>query len=547
MAKVFTMPDVEVGSIIEYRYTLRYDDYYFMSPDWYIQSELYTRKAHYQWKPTSEQLVSKRGGREQLTNSIAWFPVLPAGTEVKSSRLPPIGGNEGQMIFEVNVHDIPPSPKEEYMPPLSSFTYRVLFFYSAYRTGEEFWKNEGKFWAKDSDKFIGPGPKVSAALHEWVAPADTPDQKLRKLYAAVMQIENTDFTREHDRSEDKAAGLRDVHSTDDILERKRGSSDQIAKLFVAMARAAGMKAYLFGVTNRSHSVFTAAYLNMSQLDDDVVVVNVDGKDQYFDPGTRYCPYGHLDWKHTFAGGIRQVDGGAQVSETPGEPYTASRTQRVADLVMDEQGVVTGTIKMTYTGAAALNWRQRSLAGDSTSLNHELQNSLEHLLPGGMEIKVGTIQNLTSYEEALVVNFNVKGPVGAPTGKRLFVPADIFVSNTKSTFPQEKRDLAVYFHYPNLVQDAVRVKLPASIKIESVPAKGQESFDKFAVYSMTSESTPNSVTVRRNLALAEILFMPKEYPELRSFYNKFETKDQETIVLTSGPAAAAAAKPAGSAN
>jgi hypothetical protein len=40
MAKVFSLPDVEVGSIIEYRYTLRYDDYYFISPQWYIQSVL---------------------------------------------------------------------------------------------------------------------------------------------------------------------------------------------------------------------------------------------------------------------------------------------------------------------------------------------------------------------------------------------------------------------------------------------------------------------------------------------------------------------------
>jgi hypothetical protein len=173
--------------------------------------------------------------------------------------------------------------------------------------------------------------------------------------------------------------------------------------------------------------------------------------------------------------------------------------------------------------------------------------MEHLLPGGVEVKVGTIQSLYNYEEPLIVNFDVKGPIGAPTGKRLFVPADIFVSNTKATFPHEKRDMAVYFHYPNMVQDAVRVKLPASIKIESVPTQDHESFDKFAIYNLTSESTPNSVTVRRNLAVAEILFTPKEYPELRAFYNKFESKDQETIVLTAASVAAPAAKPAGSAN
>src|SRR5580692_3845889 len=38
-AKVFTLPNVEVGSIIEYRYHLRYDDNMFMAPSWFIQSE----------------------------------------------------------------------------------------------------------------------------------------------------------------------------------------------------------------------------------------------------------------------------------------------------------------------------------------------------------------------------------------------------------------------------------------------------------------------------------------------------------------------------
>jgi hypothetical protein len=548
MSKVFTLPDVEVGSIIEYRYSLRYDDHYYMSPDWFIQSELFLRKGRYVWRPTSEQLMSKRQGREQLTNTIGWFPVLPAGAELKQTRLPAIGMQEGQLILELNVHDIPPSPKEEYMPPISAFTYRVLFYYSPYHSGEEYWKNEGKFWSKDTDKFIGPAPKVTAAVHEFTAPSDTADQKLQKLYAAVMQLENTDFTREHDRAEDKAAGLKEVHNTDDILERKRGSSDQLAELFIAMARASGFKAYAFAVTNRNRSIFTKGYLSMSQLDDIIAVVNVDGKEKFFDPGSRYCAFGHLDWKHTFAGGVRQVDGGTAMAETPGEPYTASRIQRVANLTMDEHGEVTGTVKMTYTGAPALTWRHRSLSGDQQSLERQLRTNVEDLLPHGMEVKVGTIEKLANYEEPLSVNFDVKGPIGAPTGKRLLIPGDIFVSNEKASFPHEKRDIPVYFDYSNMVQDAVRVNLPASIKVESLPAAEKQQLQQFALYNLTAESAPNSVTVRRNLVLGEFVFMSKEYPELRAFYNKLETKDQENVVLTASPVpATAAAKQGGSAN
>lgn len=540
MAKVFTMPDVEVGSIIEYRYVLRYDDYWFFAPSWYVQSDLYLRKGHYIWRPTSKQLITKREGREQLTNGIGWLPILPPGTEVKQTRLPATApGSDGQLILDLQVHDVPPSPEEEYMPPISSFTYRVLFYYSPYHSTEDFWKEEGKYWSKGRDKFIGPGPKVTAAVHELTAQSDTPDQKLRKLYAAVMQLENTDFTRTHEKEEDKAAGQHETHSTDDVLENKRGTSDQLTELFVAMARAAGMKAYVFAVTNRDRSIFTQYYLNLSQLDDYVAVVNVDGKDMFFDPGSRYCPYNHLDWKHTFAGGIRQTESGTEISNTPGEPYTFSRTQRIADLKMDEHGEVSGLVKITYMGEPALLWRQRALSGDNESLQRELRTSLERMLPGGMNIEISSISQPDSYEQPLTVAYSVKGPIGSPTGKRLFVPSDLFVGNAKAMFPHEKRELSVYFDYPYMVQDAVRIHLPANLRPESVPAADKQQFERYALYTFLPEQAPDSVTIRRNFTMGEFLFATKDYPALRSFYSKVETKDQENLVLTNVPQAGAA--------
>ena len=530
MAKVFTLPDVEVGSIIEYRYELRYDDNYFFAPSWFVQSDLFTRKAHYLWRPTNQTLISKDEAGEQLTDGIAWTPILPKDAVFTHNRLPGTGSDPGQLLMELNMHDIPPAPDEDYMPPIESLSYRVMFFYAPYRTADEFWKNEGKHWAKDRDKFIGPDAKVKAAVHDLVAPTDTQDQKLRKIYAAVMKLDNTSLNREHSAAEEKAQGLGEVKNADDIWERKRGSDDQIAQLFVAMARAAGMKAYLMVVTNRDRSIFIPGYLTLSQLDDDIAIVNVDGKEQYFDPGQRYCPYGQLAWKHTVVQGLRQTDGGSAIAATPGQSYKDSRTDRIAELTMDEHGEATGTVTMMYRGAPALNWRQRFLRGDATSLNHNLQAAMERLMPGGMDVKVKSIEKLEEYEEPLVVKFDVKGQIASSTGKRLLVPGDIFEVNAKPAFPHEKRALPVYFDYASSMLDAVRVTFPASLGIESLPASDQVPFQKTAVYVLKTESTPTSVTVHRNLLVGDIIFDLNQFSDLRAFYSKFETKDQEPVVL-----------------
>jgi hypothetical protein len=535
-AKVFTLPDVEVGSIIEYRYSFRTDDNYFRAPDWYIQSELYTRKAHYLWRPTSQTLVSN-DERGQLTNSIAWFKSLPPDVDVTQTRTPGGGMDPGQASLELQIHDVPPIPSEEYMPPFTNLSSRVLFYYSPYRTVGDFWKNEGKFWSKRADKFIGPGPKVVAAVHEYTLPGDTDDQKLRKIYAEVMKLENTSYTREHSVSEDKSEGLKEVHNTDDILERKRGNNDQLTELFVGMARAAGMKAYLMWVTDRKERIFTPGYLSLRQLDDYIAVVVVGGKEQFFDPGSRYCPYGHLSWEHSYSGGLRQIDGGTTVDQpTLGDDYKDSRELRVANLNLDARGVVSGTIKLTFVGQPALDWRHSSLTGDRESVERDLRTYLERRLPGGMEVKVADIDKLEDYEQPLVVSYNVSGPVGSSAGKRLLITGDLFETNTKPAFPHEKRDLAVYFPYAMYMQDAIRFNFAEGIQAESVPAGNTYTFQKLAIYKIGFESTPKNVTIRREYVRGDFFFPTKDYNELRTFYNQFETKDQESIVLTASPVA-----------
>jgi hypothetical protein len=57
-----------------------------------------------------------------------------------------------------------------------------------------------------------------------------------------------------------------------------------------------------------------------------------------------------------------------------------------------------------------------------------------------------------------------------------------------------------------------------------------------VYSLATQSGPDSVTIHRELIIGKVLFPVAEYSSLRSFYGKVETKDQESIVLnTSTPA------------
>ncbi len=293
---VFTLSDVEVGSILEYRYNVTsISDFVSYAPNWYVQQDLYTLKGFFSWKSQDYNDVSDAN----------YNATLPTGTSVTVAAAPSSGASLAYHTYSLAVHDIPPIPKEDYMPPLRSSIYRVNFFYGYSKSEAEFWKDAGKEWAKGREQFLGNPDNMKDAAQTLVAAGDTDTVKLQKIYAAVMAMDNTSFSREHDKQEDKAHHLGDVKSVQDVWQRKRGDDDELTLLFIALARAAGLKAYDMRVTNRDTNLFLPVLHTLDQLNDDVAIVVLNGTEQFFDPGQKECPFGQLAWKHTSAGGLRE--------------------------------------------------------------------------------------------------------------------------------------------------------------------------------------------------------------------------------------------------
>ncbi len=540
--RVFTLPDVQVGSIIEYRYADRSENYY-DAPRWYLQGDLYVKSAHYMWTPTTHLLQNEDG---KMINSIAWYPILPATAKVDAREIPdPSAGTRHQ--YELTVKDIPPLQHEEYMPPVNSYSYRLLFSFTPYRTRPEFWTSEGKSWSKHAESFMNGGGGVQEATAQIIQGATTQDEKLRQIYAAVMKLENTDYSRQRELREDKAAGMGKTANVKDVLQHARGDAWQLTQLFVAMARAAGMKAYLARVADRQDHLFTDAWMNMNQLDSPLAIVTVDGKEKFFDPGERYCGYGHLAWQHTWVKGLRQTESGTDFLSTPGDGYDMNRANRVANLKLDAHGEVSGKIDLTFTGASALRWRQAALTGDEESTRKEMREHLEAMVPKSMEVKVASIEGLKEYEKPLMVRYEVSGTLGTPTGKRVMLPVDLFEANAAATFPHEKRELPVYFHYPLTVQDAIKIVVAPNLTIEAIPEASKSTLPNQGLYNLTVEQGPNYFVSRRSFVFNDVLVKTDDYKNLRGFYSQVETKDQESVVLKAAPAeTASVAEPKGEA-
>lgn len=530
MAKVFSMPDVQVGSIVEYQYELQYDDNYVEPPRWFVQQDVYVHKAHYHFVPLDLSgnrfvTVTDPMGKERTATRLLYYQNLPGDAKVKDQM-------DG---FDLTVENISPLPDEEYSPPMESFSYRVIFYYSPEFTGADFWKDEGKTWSKDVDRFAEPSDAIRQAVAQITAPGDNDEQKLTKIYAAVMGLENTSFTREHSAAENRAEGLH-VKTAADIWAQKRGTDDEITRLFIAMARAAGMRADAMIVADRDENFLNTGYLKWDQLEDEIAIVTVGGKEMYFDPGERYCEFGELHWRHTQVQGMRQTDKGPVLAVTPGSRYADNRVVRIAELQLGADGSLKGVIRIAMTGVEALRWRQRALVTDEATIKKEFEDELQERVPDGVVVKTNHFLSLTDYNSQFMAVMDVSGSMGTVTGKRVFVPGAFFEARVKPLFAETKRENPVDLHYPYVARDEGSLTVAPGLTMESVPTNGKVPLKTLAFFQEVYGAKGSEYQQVREMALGTPLYKAEEYADLRDFFQKANAQDEELLVLKREPVA-----------
>jgi len=546
--KVFTLPSVEVGSILEYRYTISYGDNcdqlngtcFFEPPTWEIQRSHFVHKAHYVFTPIPKyspshatasftDLYGLQDGHGHVITGIAYLQRLPPGAPVKP----------GMTAYTVDLTDIPPIPEEEWMPPLPSLIYKVIFYYSFANGGKQFWSTEGNRWSTDVDKFAEPSKVIQNAVNGLVAPSDSDLDKAKKLYAAAQALDNTDYSRRKSESEMKELKIKAAKHAEDTWAQKSGSSEDVAMLYLAMLRAAGLNAVAVKVVDRERGIFDPEYLTLNQLDSTLVALTAGGKQMVLDPGEKMCPFGTVSWRHSGAGGISQSDKGIQISTTPEQAYSDNITNRVADLTLDAHGGVTGYIQIIMAGQPGLRWRQAALRNDDTELKKEFDRELERLVPEGVEAHVDHFLGLDKPGQNLMAIVKVTGTLGAATAKRLLLPGFFFETRAKVPFvDEEKRLEPVDMHFAERITDDVTYHLPTGMTVEGAPQDTSVPWQGHAVFILKSKADAGQIEVVNTLARAFSEAKPEEYQDLRSFYQKVAAAEQAQLVLKIAPEASA---------
>jgi uncharacterized protein DUF3857 len=519
LAKTMALPDVQVGSIIEFRYYVQLEEHYVFDSHWILSHELFTRHAKFSLKPST------------------YFPVrwswqgLPPGTA---------NPKDEQGFVRLETNNVPAFQTEDYMPPENELKSRVDFVYndSDETQPDKYWRKEDKKQNDKVESFIGKRKAMEQAVAQIVTLSDTPEIKLQKIYARVQQFKNTGIEVEKTEQEKKRDKLKTINNVEDMWKNGYGSGREITWLFLALARAAGIEAYPVLVARRNEYFFNPAYMDAHRLNDNVVMVKMDGKESYYDPGTTFTPFGILPWPETAVRGLRlDKDGGTwAVTSIPDSGTT--RVIRKADLKLTNEGSLEGKATITYSGLEALSRRLELMNEDEVTRKKYLEDQIQESIPTGIEVELTNKPDWDSSAMTLVGEFNLKvsGWVSA-AGRRALFPVGLFGGPEKHVFEHAARVHPIYFNFPSAHVDDITVELPLDWKVASVPPAHTDG-GRVCAYNTKVEDKKGALHLTRELNIDTLTLETKYYQALRNFFQTVRTGDEQQIVLQPGSNAAA---------
>ena len=516
LAKTFTLPDVQPGSIIEYHYMIDFAEYYIFDSHWILSDDLFSKRAKFTLKPYAEWALQW-----------SWSNGLPEGTKA------PVNENK---LVHMEVQDVPAFQTEDDMPPEGAMKFRVDFVYSEdgfEKEADKFWKKQGKKMNDRAEGFVNKRKAMEQAVAEIVSPGDTPEVKLQKIYDRAQKIRNTSFEAEKTQQEEKRAKEKEINNVEDVWKRGYADGYQITWLFLGLARAAGFDASPVRIATRDDHFFNSNLMKAQDLNTNVVQVKLDGKDWYFDPGSAFAPFGLLPWSESGTPGLKlDKDGGTWITTTL-PVSSASQVQRIADLKMTQEGSLEGKLTVKFSGLEAMWRRVEERHQDETHRKKFLEDYVKEIIPATIDVELANKPEWTSSAQALVAEYSLKVPGWVSSaGRRALLSVGLFSAPERRMCEHTTRVHPLYFHYMFEKSDNVQIELPLGWQVSTLP-QPQTNDAKLVVYSMKVANDKGTLHLERHLKSDLISLEQKYYGALRNFYQMVRTADEQQVVLQPG--------------
>ncbi len=496
-ALVFAFPNVQVGSVIEYRYKLAFAGY----PTWYFQNRIPTRysEIHTEFPP------SNLYGRQVREQQYVKQPYIK--TE----------GSVDDPIRTRAMNNVISLPDEVFMRNREDNLQRIKYYLDIVMLST--WSKIVNIILK-TDFF---GDQLNRNLDDEaaiIAKAKTFTTDAEKINYVFNEVKNRMKWNE-------IHSFGTVDGTVRAWTKKTGNSTEINLCVYDLLKKSGVKPYLMFTSAEGFSRLNPTIPDIYTLGNTIVYIPIDSTKCYaLDATNKYNLFNMIpvDALNTY---------GIQIDEDSkqGTPFFMSYDDPVVQYVslnaeVKPGGKLVGSAELSSSAYNRIDITQKyKTDGD--------EKYTKYLTGGENNVKISNLkfENLDVDSLALKQNFDFAIDMTGADEAYMYLNTNLFTLMGPNPFLSEHRFSDVDFKYKQNYSISGVYKLPDGYKIEAQPKSYVLNMpDQSIVFKRNLVVDGSTVLVRYTLTHKKTLYGKQEYLDLREFYKQMYTLLAEQIVL-----------------
>ena len=500
------MPDVQAGSIIEYRYTTTSKNYNYLD-DWYFQGELPVMHSRF-------SLVVMPN--YEFAYKVHKSDMLPI--EIKQER------GSGRISFGMD--SIAGLREEPYMDAEKDYLQHVEFQLSGYQGTFGGTTKYMTTWAEVTRELM-TNPIFGVQLNKNIPVGDewmnrlkamsSPYEKMTAIYNFVYK----NFTWNGMGGIASSAGVKET------WEKRKGSSGDLNLLLINLLQEAELEVYPLLVSERGHGKVNGDYPFIDQFNKVLAYVLIGNKKYVLDAAGPYTPPFMIPFSviNTKAFVVNRKKGGIiTLTETD------KKDRNVVNIsaAIDENGNIKGHAYIESYDYARIT-RLRAWERDKDRFKENYYTSYQ----AGLTVDSLVMKNMENDSLPIGQRFNFFIPPTA-SGDYKLINLNLFSGITKNPFISDIRFTNIDYGCLQSHTVLERILLPASMKIENLPRNIRlimpDTSISLSRYVQVQDSILN---VKYTITTTRSVFTADEYEYVKNFYKKMAEIMNEQIVLRKG--------------
>lgn len=528
----FTMPNIKVGSVIEFKYTIEserigVDDIEFQkgipvkklefklkTPEYYKFKKLLNPKAAYipQLNESEERAEIAISSKERQSTGSG----LRTNTTVSTI-------DYNNQVISASLENIPPLKNESFVDNLSNYQSKLImeidrleFPNRPIELLSSTWEKVAETIYEDSE--FGAQLKkegyYNRDIDAIITPGMSPKEKINTIFNYVKaKVKWNEFY-----------GYTTDQGVARAYKEKVGNSADINLMLTSMLRYAGLNANPVLVSTKSNGIPlipTRSGFNyvITGVETSSGVALLDATEKFSE--VNILPIRGLNWQ----GRLIRQDGSSEWIELI--PKIPSKELVFLSVDLNTDLTAKGKLRNQYTNYQAMRMRNRYE-------NHSKSEIVEAIKKDKGEIEITELELINQEDTAkpfgLSYDFIFDEAIEEIGGKLYFSPL-LFLTMKENPFKEDKRNYPIDFVYPINDKYSVSINLPEGYTVESIPESMKLEFNRNqGQFTFLSNFSNNALQFAASFDLNTTLIFPSDYEQFKKFYTLLIEKQTEKVVL-----------------